>query len=377
MKKIITFCLFLAISQSGFSQKKYDLKIIPSSIMEADKMIILIDDGKNEISPKFTTEKRVIKLTGIYYGEYAQILIRYPGLPESGLYEISTFFVQDQPSVIQFLEVESRDSIIGKYSLTNATDFKHDKLKMANYDSAAINNLRIFADEHGSKLHEDSVVMKQFIELEKEIYDADLKYIRDNPESYYAFAFFRRNFVKIQRLPVDSVLSLLNLFSERFRNSEEGNTIRSMLSGRMNVKLNGKAPMFVSEDIHGKKIVLQEYLDSGYVLLDFWATWCGPCLADMPALKAINDEFGKKGLTVISIAYPSTFDLYLESIKKYKMDWINIYDDIDLINSYGGYLTIPRMFLLDRSGVIIFDLADGPAETRMDRLNDLFRSLFK
>lgn len=372
---LFAFCLLLASFQSVFCQKRFDVEIMPSSLMDADKMTIQIDDGKNETSPKANRENEVIKLTGNYYGEYAQILIRYPSLSASNLYEVSTFFVQDRPAVIQFHATQSRDSIIGNYSLTNATDFKSDKLKMADYDSAAINDLRLFAAQYGSKLHEDSTVMNRFIALENQIYDADLNYVRNNLESYYAFTFFRRNFVKIQRLPPDSVLSLLELFPERFKNSEEGNAIRSLATGRTNVKLNGRAPAFESTDVHGQKVVLQEYLDKGYVLLDFWATWCGPCLEDMPELKAIHDEFGEKGLTVISIAYPSTVEQSRQDIKKYKMEWINVYDDADLINAYGGYLTIPRMFLLDRDGTIVFDLSDGPPETRMKRLKDLLSSV--
>ena len=142
-------------------------------------------------------------------------------------------------------------------------------------------------------------------------------------------------------------------FPAKFKNSEEGNTIKRYLAGKLTVRLGGVAPDFNAIDFNGNKISLSSFRNKKYVLLTFWATWCGPCMAEIPKIKSFNDTYSPY-LQIISIAYPSTYPVYLKAVKDNNMNWVNIYDDAILINDYGGANGIPRIYLLDKSGKIIY-----------------------
>ena len=73
----------------------------------------------------------------------------------------------------------------------------------------------------------------------------------------------------------------------------------------------------------------------------------------MPFLSSLREKYSEQ-LEVISIAYPTNISLVKDQIDKQKMTWTNIYNDITLINSYGGMGAIPKLILIDKSGKIVY-----------------------
>jgi thioredoxin-related protein len=96
---------------------------------------------------------------------------------------------------------------------------------------------------------------------------------------------------------------------------------------------------------------------------------------ELPALKELNDEYKSKDLQIISVAYPSQkYSDYPAAIKKYHMDWINIYNDGDLINKYGNRAT-PRICLIDKNGKYIYDSIDFPNDPELIELDKILKAL--
>ena len=375
--KILHFLLALFLSISVYAQKNFNVSIYINEDIDIREIEIYVDNGKTEY---YSPEKIIgnkINLKGPFYGEYAQITIRYPKEVSPNFLLQSTFFIKDKIAEIKLDRADSAALILDHYFLVNAIDFKEEKEKMSKYDFQEIQEMEAFIQKHGSDIFNDTILTEKLFKLEKPIYDKDLEYILDNMDSYYSFSFFRRNFVKPGRISSDSILSILNNFPDRFKNSHEANLIRELINGRSVVKKDGQAPDFRTQDILGKTITLKDYKDEAYVLLNFWATWCGPCIEEMPVLKNINDMYSKKGLKVISVAYPSTYEAFEKDIKKHQMDWINIYNDLDLINSYGGNQAIPRVYLIDKTGQIIYDRKEAVDDTRLIKLNETLANIFK
>jgi thiol-disulfide isomerase/thioredoxin len=375
--KILHFLLALLISSFGYAQKHFNASIYINEDIDLKKIEIHVDNGKTEYYSREKINGNKFNIKGPYYGEYAQITIRYPKEVSSNFLEQSTFFIKDKIAEIKLNRADSAAAILDHYFLVNAIDFKEEKEKMSKYDFKEKQEIDAFIQKHGSAIFNDTILTEKLFKLEKPIYDKDLEYILDNMDSYYAFSFFRRNFVKPGRISSDSILSILNNFPDRFKNSHEGNFIRELVNGRLVVKKDGLAPDFRTQDILGKTISLDDYKNKEYVLLNFWATWCGPCIEEMPVLKNINDEYSKKGLTFISIAYPSTYEAFEKDIKKHQMEWINIYNGLDLINSYGGNQAIPRVYLIDKTGKIIYDRKEAVDDTRLIKLNEVLSGIFK
>jgi thiol-disulfide isomerase/thioredoxin len=113
-------------------------------------------------------------------------------------------------------------------------------------------------------------------------------------------------------------------------------------------------------DIHQQHVSLSGFRGKKYVLLHFWATWCSPCVAELPGLKILSKNYSSENLQFISIAHRSTNDADFQSaIEKYAMDWIHIYDDEKLFDLFGNQAT-PRICLIDRDGKMVYDSFDFP-----------------
>jgi thiol-disulfide isomerase/thioredoxin len=100
-------------------------------------------------------------------------------------------------------------------------------------------------------------------------------------------------------------------------------------------------------------------LKGNYVLLDFWGTWCNPCIELIPRLKALNNKYKSKGLQLISIAYDNkdSYEKLMHMIKEKEMNWTNIYDNRDMDNNICRQYDVicyPTSILINPNGKIIF-----------------------
>lgn len=112
---------------------------------------------------------------------------------------------------------------------------------------------------------------------------------------------------------------------------------------------------FVTVD--GRETSLSECVKANrYVLIDFWASWCAPCRASLPGIKALNDQFGDKGLCIIGISLDKNQEDWLDAIRSFEMTWLQTsalqYWDDEIAALY-GVRAIPSTVLIDGNGTII------------------------
>ena len=114
-------------------------------------------------------------------------------------------------------------------------------------------------------------------------------------------------------------------------------------------------------DLEGNPISLAEYRGK-IVLLDFWAVWCGPCLGEIPRIKALYEKYHDKGFDVISVSLDEDEAALRQYIKENEMPWRHIFDGQTwsghLVEQY-GVRGIPAPFLIDREGKVISVKARG------------------
>jgi thiol-disulfide isomerase/thioredoxin len=131
------------------------------------------------------------------------------------------------------------------------------------------------------------------------------------------------------------------------------------------------AKNFTSKDLlTGQSIELAK-LKGGYVLLDFWGTWCGPCKEVVPGLKQLNEEYKDRGLKLISIASDDQPGQVVKYLHDENIPWFNLFQPATgtapIIETYkiGNY---PTFILIDKNGKIIFREFGTPGFTRLQQL---------
>ncbi|MDL2265592.1 AhpC/TSA family protein [Parabacteroides sp. OttesenSCG-928-G21] len=138
--------------------------------------------------------------------------------------------------------------------------------------------------------------------------------------------------------------------------------------------LNTKVRDITLLTIENRPSNLSEYIGhSKYLYIDFWASWCGPCLSEFPKLRSILDEYKYKGLNMLFVSIDENFDLWYNAAKKHLLGYDHLLDNT------GGKMTaevfsfsiIPHGVLLDENGTII--ATDLWGDSLKKKLNELYQ----
>ncbi len=123
-----------------------------------------------------------------------------------------------------------------------------------------------------------------------------------------------------------------------------------------NDKAGEKMPLFaVHESEQGEKpLELADVLKTNkYTLVDFWASWCGPCRKEIPNLKKCYELYRQKGFQILSISIDQKVDAWKKACEEEKLPWLS-YRDVSGIDALYKVQFIPAMFVLDSEGKLVF-----------------------
>ena len=163
----------------------------------------------------------------------------------------------------------------------------------------------------------------------------------------------------------DTVVKLYQLFSTEAKESYHGKILGTLIKGWYTTKLGQKLPPLVSKTINGKPFVLGE-TNGKYLLLDFWGSWCTPCIAEMPELKKFQQKYQNK-VELIGLVCRDTKEKALTAIKKHALNWTHLYSETEEFGTLFGVTAYPTKILLDPNGVVVKIYA-GVNETMMDEI---------
>jgi thiol-disulfide isomerase/thioredoxin len=111
------------------------------------------------------------------------------------------------------------------------------------------------------------------------------------------------------------------------------------------------APDFTLNKLEGQQLRLSE-LRGRVVMLNFWATWCGPCRAEIPELNAMQRELKDQGLTIIGVSWDDTVEGVREFQQELPQDYTILLGGEEVQQLFGGIPSLPTTYIIDRDGRI-------------------------
>lgn len=163
------------------------------------------------------------------------------------------------------------------------------------------------------------------------------------------------NLLMSKALTAEEVKTKFENLKNKFPKTKSSMNITKSLDKMLSVAIGNKALEFSGPSPDGKIISLKESLGKA-TIIDFWASWCGPCRAENPNVVAMYTELHPKGLNIIGVSLDKDGDKWKEAIAKDKLEWIhisNLQQWQDPIAQMYSIQQIPSTILLDANGIIV------------------------
>jgi len=179
------------------------------------------------------------------------------------------------------------------------------------------------------------------------------KFITEHPGSLVSAYVLYRNWS--YRLSPEEITKNISLLDKSQQNSTYVKELQELVKVLNGLQVGKKAPDFVSQDPEEKSIRFSENL-KGYTLVDFWASWCGPCRRENPNIVAAYKEYHDKGFNIIGISLDKKKENWVKGIQDDHLDWLHVSDLLfwnSAIAKLYGVRAIPANYLVDSKGIIV------------------------
>jgi peroxiredoxin len=206
---------------------------------------------------------------------------------------------------------------------------------------------------------------EQLKEMETKFNDYQIDYTKSNPDSYIS-AMVLIQLVMNKAIDNEVAYEIYNGFSKTIKKTKSAVKIYELVAPKEaeeteeaaqdgEVNVGDKAPDFSAPNPNDIAVSLNTSLGK-LTVLDFWASWCGPCRVDSPNLVKVYNTYKYKGLAIVGISLDQQKESWKKAIDNDQLDWTHVsylkrWDDP--IAAIYGVRSIPQLFLLDENGVVI------------------------
>ncbi|PAW92328.1 hypothetical protein CKK33_01995 [Mucilaginibacter sp. MD40] len=353
--KILTTCLLSALTVSTFAQQvkkevNYHIQGTLHGIKEPAKAYMYYQyQGFHKDSAVVKDGKFVLKGTApmpmkafVLLAQNGQNIYSHPSMDQVAVY------LQNGITTI-----DSKDSL--KHARVGGTPLNKDQQEYID----AVGNLRELQAGISARARDikdqrtlDSL-QQDYLNLDILLQTSLAKFIHTHPKSMVALNVLRANFKPSDNIQL--ARSLFESLTDSVRKTPPGEMYQISMEDAVKVGVGKVAPDFAAQNVIGKELHLSDFKGK-YVLLDFWASWCGPCRRESPNLVKNYADYSKKNFTILSFSLDQDMDAWKKAVTEDKYTWTNVVgvpEQIGFVAKLYSVEGIPANFLIDPTGKII------------------------
>jgi peroxiredoxin len=245
----------------------------------------------------------------------------------------------------------------------------NDYFQTFNDDSKSIMKKAIKFQNENQKVYMEAMQKQDLVALQDlqnkmkvfqdEMNKKSLDFVKKNNDSYLALLLIE-NFVNSKFISLEEGKTYFDKLSKEVQDTKAGKKMKKAFSEKPATKvatitIGQPAPDFAANTPDGKKLSLKESLGK-VTIIDFWASWCGPCRKENPNVVALYNEYHSKGLNIIGVSLDKDAAKWKEAIAKDGLTWnhiSNLKEWSEPIAKQYGVESIPATFILNAKGNIV------------------------
>lgn len=371
---MIRFLLLVVLahfSLSCLAQEQFVLKGYGEKYKDGDKIFLSYKNGQKWINDSVLVKNKTFVFSGKVSGTLKASVYRNQNPQFANVVYDNTHVYLEKGNIY----LNSPDTL--KHSKPSGTFVNEDLAKLNSLVMPILDRLSAMQDptELSEEKKKDSTyvsrVLREYLSVLQEMDEAKFKFVEQKPSSLVSLVTLNelsKNTKWLERIE-NAYLKL----PVALKSSEMGKSLEQNIKLGKKISVGMLAPNFSQPDTLGKTHQLTDYKGK-YILLDFWASWCGPCRAENPNVLAAYLKYKSKNFIVLSISIDEAKDRdkWIQAIKDDKLIWPQLSDlkgSKNAAHQLYGITTIPANLLISPDGkVLAKDLKGEALHTKLQEI---------